>query len=89
MFRKLILAPLLLLACNGTESQDQRTQAQKTADTYLASKSLLDRRMPVTVEDAGEHWLVTYHIPEGAIGGGHRVWIDKQTMQVVTSVGSQ
>lgn len=77
------------VACSADNGVRQRERAEEIASAYLASKSMFDARLRATVDDAGETWLVTYHIPDGAIGGNQEVWVDKRTMKVVDAVSSQ
>jgi hypothetical protein len=86
-----IVVPLVFLAasCNAHTPPAERAEAQRVADSLMASKGLLSPRLRVTVDDAGQEWLVTYQIPEGSAGGDHRIWVNKRTMKVVASVGSQ
>lgn len=88
---KRLLLPVVIwaAACSNENSSTQHEKAQEIATAYLASKSMFDPQLRTTVDDTGEKWLVTYHIPEGATGGDQHVWVDKRTMKVVASVGSQ
>ena len=86
-----ISLPLMILAaaCASQDDTTQRKNAEEIATRYLKSKSMLDQSLRTSVDDAGESWVVTYYTPEGAAGGNQHVWVDKRTMEVVSSVGSQ
>lgn len=91
------LAFVLGLAVAGCASlrAEQMTAKEKealsVAEKFIAGRySDFDKhnKKPV-LKDTGNHWEVTYELPEDMIGGAPVVIIDKQTMQVIRSFRTQ
>lgn len=83
----ILLSTLGLFACH--ESQATASEARLAAEKYLHGRSYSTGGSPVTVEDQGGEWAVTYHLPAGFVGGDLIVWVDKETREVVGFVGGQ
>jgi hypothetical protein len=89
MLRKTCLATFVILYACTAKVEEPKDQAKRAADAYLASISMSDPERPVEVKDAGPHWVVIYHVPQGWAGGDRLVWVDKRTMKVADSIAWQ
>jgi hypothetical protein len=90
---KATLALLLALTACAESDPRQRAQdrARRVADSYMEGRGWDGRRHPgpVTVEEDGTRWLVTYHLPEDSAGGSSSVWVDQNSMRAVDFIGTQ
>jgi hypothetical protein len=85
----LSVGALGLSTCSRTSSEEETMEVRRVADEHAVSLGMRGAGERVTVEDAGQTWLVTYHGREGWAGGDSRVWVDKRTKQVVDAIGDQ
>jgi len=85
---------ITVMAC-GSLRQEQMTAKQKEAiiigERFIAEHHAdFDKnRKKLVLYDEGDHWEVTYELPENMVGGAPVVVIDKQTMKVITSYRTQ
>ncbi|MEA3016264.1 MAG: hypothetical protein QOI38_986 [Sphingomonadales bacterium] len=90
---KAALALLLALSACAPSDPRQRAQdaARRVADSYMEERGWDGRRHPgpVTVEEDGPHWIVSYRLPEGSAGGESYVWVDRNSMRAVDFIGTQ
>jgi len=86
----LLIGLLALVGCRQAQlNSDNQSQARQVADAYTDFDPTAGPQRRVTVQDAGQYWLVTYHVPEGWTGGERWVWVDKKEMKVAKFIGSQ
>ena len=84
------LAAALLASCGPEPTQEQR--AIQVAYVHAQQQFAYHRdieRLPPTVEDEGDHWLITFHIPPEMAGGAPMVEIRKSDLSVQGSASGQ
>jgi hypothetical protein len=90
----LILIWFAVIACVSARAEQMTTQekaALRIGEKFIAGHyaDFDKRNKKLVVKDEGDHWEVTYELPEDMIGGAPVVIIDKRTMQVIRSFRTQ
>jgi hypothetical protein len=91
MFAKAVLLTVPFHFWAGVAMAQDNSDVMKVAQEFISSRypSFNADGLDPIISERGNLWRVTYRLPQGTLGGGPTVIIDKKTCEVVSSQHSQ